>query len=162
MHFKPRLLFGAVLAGCLCLIAFASYLQHVRHIEPCPLCILQRMAFIATGMTALVAVLHNPAGWGSRIYAGLMLITAGAGATVSGRQIWLQYHPPTSIACGPDLEFMLDSFPLTQALPMLFKGTGDCAKVEWTLLGLSIPEWAAISFAGIIVVSLALVVARRH
>ncbi len=157
-----RVLFFAVFALCAGLIGFGLYLQHVVNLQPCPLCILQRFAVIATGVVALIAGLHHPRGWGRRIYALLIFLLAGSGAGVAARQIWLQHNPPTSIACGPDLEFMLDSFPLTQALPMLFKGTGDCAKVQWTLLNLSIPEWSFANFMALIVVAVVIFVARRR
>jgi len=121
------------------------------------MCIIQRYAFVACSLIALAAGLHNPAGWGSRIYAGVMLLTALGGGSVAARQSWLQRNPPAVPACGPDMEFMLDSFPLTQALPMIFKGTGDCAEIKWVFLGLSIPDWALLCFLAIAAVSIWLV-----
>lgn len=148
-----RALFLLAFVACLGLMGFGLYLQHVKNLEPCPLCIMQRYAFIAVGVIALVAGLHNPKGWGRVPYALLMLVAAGTGAGVAGRQIWLQYNPQVSAQCGPDLDYMLESFPLSQALPMLFKGEGDCGKVLWQFLGLSIPEWAMVCFAGFILLS---------
>lgn len=144
---SPRLVFLAVFLGCAGLIVFGLWLQHARNLEPCPMCIVQRYAFIAAGVIALVGAVHGPKGWGSRVYGFLMAAAAVGGGSVAARQSWLQHNPPpATISCGPDLEFMLDSFPLTQALPMIFKGTGDCAKVQWTFAGLSIPEWALVCF----------------
>lgn len=141
-----RGLFLLCFLACAGLMGFGLILQHVMKLEPCPLCIMQRYAFIAIGLVALVAGLHNPHGWGRVLYALLMLIGAGAGAGVAGRQIWLQHNPQVSAQCGPDLDYMLESFPLAQVLPMLFKGEGDCGKVLWQFLGLSIPEWAMVWF----------------
>lgn len=149
-----RALFLLSFLACAALMGFGMFLQHVKNLEPCPLCIMQRYAFIAVGIVALIAGLHNPRGWGRVPYALGMLIGAGAGAGVAGRQIWLQHNPQVSAQCGPDLDYMLDSFPLSQVLPMLFKGEGDCGKILWQFLGLSIPEWAMVWFAMFILVSL--------
>lgn len=143
----PRLLFLAIFAVCAGLIGYGLFLQHVKGLEPCPLCILQRYAFIVCGLIALAAAIHNPASLGRRVYAGLLLLPALFGGGVAARQSWIQHFPPPpSVSCGPDMEFMLDAFPLTEALPMIFKGTGDCAKVDWTFLWLSIAEWALVWF----------------
>ena len=139
---RPQLAYLGVFLACVGLMGFGLYLQHVEHLEPCPLCILQRYAFVATGLIAFVAVVHNPGRIARWIYSPLLILSAGAGAVIAARQSWLRYHPPQALDCGPDLAYMLDSFPLTQVLPKVFKGEGDCAKVVWQFLGLSIPEWA--------------------
>ncbi len=144
---KARLIFIAVFLACTGLLAFGLYLQHVEHLDPCPLCIFQRIAFIATGFVALVAALHNPDRIGKALYAVALVLGAGLGAAVAGRHVWLQHVPPAkSLACGPDLDYMLEAFPLTRALPMVFKGSGDCGKIVWSFLGLSIPGWALLWF----------------
>lgn len=135
-----------VFLACVALLGFGLYLQHVQNLEPCPLCILQRYAFIAIGLIALLAALHNPARTGRRIYGVLLALFAVTGAVIAGRQSWLQHYPPVIADCGPDLEYMIESFPLSKALPMIFKGSGDCAEVVWRFLGLSIPEWALVFF----------------
>lgn len=138
-----RTMFLAVLLCCLGVLGFGLYLQHGLKLEPCPLCIMQRMAFIAIGITAMLAFLHNPGVVGRVFYGLLMMVFSLAGAVVSGRNLWLQSLPPDQVPeCGPGLDYMLEAFPLTQALPMIFHGSGECAKVEWTMLGLSIPAWA--------------------
>ncbi|HVS26204.1 MAG TPA: disulfide bond formation protein B [Burkholderiales bacterium] len=153
---KVRLIFLAVFLACLGLLAFGLYLQHVEHLEPCPLCILQRLAFIAAGLTALVAAIHNPHGIGKAVYAVTLSLCAGLGAGVAGRHVWLQSFPPAkSVACGPDLEYLLDAFPLSKALPMIFKGSGDCGKIAWSFLGLSIPGWALLWFILFVLAGLA-------
>ncbi len=138
--------FATILAICAGLIGFGLWLQQAKGLEPCPMCIMQRFAFVAAGLVALIGALHGPAGWGRRIYSLLILLAAGGGASVAVRQSWLQHNPPKVAECGADLGFMLDSFPLADALPMIFRGAGDCSKVQWSFAGLSIPEWALVWF----------------
>ena len=147
MSLNPRLIFLAIFLVCAGLIGFALYLQHSLGLEPCPMCILQRYAFIVVGVIALLAAIHYPALSGRRIYSGLLIVMAATGGGVAIRHVYLEHNPPKIFDCGADLGFMLDSFPLTEALPMLFRGTGDCTKVLWRFLGLSIAEWSLIWFA---------------
>ena len=153
-----RLLFAAVFLACAGLMGFGLYLQHVENLEPCPLCIFQRYAFVVTGLIALIAAIHGPHKVGTWIYSTLLALSAGTGAVIAGRQTWLQHNPPKVLDCGPDLAYMLDSFPLAQVLPKVFKGEGDCAKVVWKFLGLSIPEWALVWFV-LFIVAAALAIA---
>lgn len=155
---RPRVLFTAVFLATLGLLAYGLWLQHALHLEPCPMCILQRYAFAAVGLVALVAALHDPKSFGIRLYAGLVALVALAGGGVAARQTWLQHNPPKIADCGPGLEFMVESFPLSEALPMIFRGSGDCSKVDWTFLGLSIAEWALACFAGLVLVGLILAI----
>ncbi|MEY3200621.1 MAG: Disulfide bond formation protein [Pseudomonadota bacterium] len=111
------------------------------------MCILQRYAFVVAAVLALVAGIHAPHRLGTRIYAVLLLLASLLGGGVAARQSWMQRFPSKEMECGPGLEYMLDSFPLTDALPMIFKGGGDCSKVQWTFLGGSIPEWSLVWFA---------------
>jgi protein dithiol:quinone oxidoreductase len=143
---RPRLVYLALCLSCAGLMGFGLYLQHVEHLEPCPLCILQRYAFVVTGSIALIAAIHGARSVGTWIYSTLLVLSAGAGAVIAARQTWLQHNPPKVLDCGPDLAYMLESFPLAQVLPKVFKGEGDCAKVAWKFLGLSIPEWALVWF----------------
>ena len=144
---SSRTLFLGLFAASAALLGVGLYLQHVVGLEPCPMCIMQRYAFAAVGLIALVAGLHGPGRGGSRAYAGLILLFALAGGGVAIRQTWLQLYPPAFADCGPDLDFMLESFPLSDALPMIFHGTGDCSKVDWSFLGLSIANWSLLCFA---------------
>ena len=157
---KPgsRLIYLAIFLVCVGLIGFALYLQHSLGLEPCPMCILQRYAFIVVGVIALVAAIQDPALLGRRIYSGLLVVMAATGGGVAMRHVYLEHYPPKIFDCGADVGFMLEAFPLTQALPMIFRGTGDCTKVAWRFLGLSIAEWSLICFALLIV---AAVVAAR-
>jgi len=157
---RARLIYLAIFLACAGLMGFGLYLQHVENLEPCPLCILQRYAFIATGLVALIAAIHGPGRLGRWLYSVLIVVAAGSGAIVAGRQSWLQHYPPKVLDCGPDLAYMIDSFPIAQVLPKVFKGEGDCAKVAWKFLGLSIPEWALVWFA-LFIIGAVLALARR-
>lgn len=137
------------LAAILCLffIGAALVLQHVYHLKPCPLCIIQRILFIALGLTFLITLLHRQS-WYWRSTNSIAGFIALLGTIIAGRQVWLQHLPPEAKPlCGPGLSYMLDNFPLTQTIPMVFKGSGDCAEVQWQLFSLSIPEWGVIFFS---------------
>jgi disulfide bond formation protein DsbB len=141
----PRFGYGLGFLTCLALLAFAFYLQYVEHQEPCPLCILQRVAFIAMMVVFAVAALHGPAKRGAIVYSSVLVIIAGLGATVAGRQVWLQMLPADRVpACGPGLEYMLERFPLSQALQKIFAGSGECAEAGWRFLGLTIAGWSLV------------------
>ncbi|MBX3660119.1 MAG: disulfide bond formation protein B [Ramlibacter sp.] len=151
----PRRVFAAVSAACVAMLAFGLYLQHVVGLEPCPMCIVQRYALI------LVAIIAGVAGAGGRkglhVGAGLLaLLAAGFGGFVAARQSWLQWYPPEIASCGRDFYGMIETFPLKRAIPMIFKGSGDCTKVDWTFLGGSIANWSFLCFLGFSVVFLAL------
>ncbi len=151
---RLRWMYVGVFAVCAGLIAFAMVLQHVMDLEPCPLCILQRYAFIVVGFVALVAARHDPQWWGRRVYGAFLVVTAGLGAGVAARHVWLEHNPPQIFDCGADLAFMVDAFPLAEALPMIFRGSGDCTEVLWRFLSLSISEWALIWFLIFVVAGL--------
>ncbi|MEY3017268.1 MAG: hypothetical protein RL336_403 [Pseudomonadota bacterium] len=141
--------------GCALLMATALYMQHQLGLEPCPLCMTQRVAVIAVGLVAGVAFLHNPAGTMRRVYAGLGAILGVLGGSVSTRQLWLQSLPEDQVpACGPSLEYMLETFPLADTLRVMLQGDGNCAEVVWTFLGLSIPAWTLVAFVGLVAVNL--------
>ena len=152
---SSRPFFAALFVACAGLLAFAIYLQEVVGLEPCPMCILQRYAFVVIGITALVAAIHGPRrGVALKAYGSLVALFAIVGAGVAIRHSYLQHFPPKMESCGTDLEFLVNTFPISQALPKIFAGTGSCSKVDWTLLGLSIPEWALMWFAIFLAVSL--------
>ena len=135
---------------CAGMIGFAMYAQYVLLLDPCPLCILQRIAVIAVGAIFLLMALHDPNAWGRRVYAVLLGIAALAGVGVAGWHVRLQHLPPAEVpACGPGLNYMLENFPLGDALRMIFEGSGECAAVAWKFLGLSMPAWVLISIVGL-------------
>jgi disulfide bond formation protein DsbB len=155
------MLFVAGFLGCVVLIGIALYMQHGLGLEPCPLCIVQRVAVMGMGVVLLVAALHNPAGWGRRVYAGLTALVALGGLATAGRNVWLQHLPPDRVPdCGPGLDYMLEAFPLSRTLEMVFKGSGECAEVQWSFLGFSIPEWMLLVFGFYLLAGLYLALAR--
>lgn len=134
--------------ACVAMLGFGYFLQFGLGLEPCPLCILQRLAILATAVVFLVAALHNPAGWGHRVYAGLLTLTLGSGIALSSRHSWLQYFHTGDEAglCGMSLEYMLDVLSPWEIIKTVLKGTGDCTRIDWSFLGLSIPAWTLICF----------------
>ena len=139
----PRLGYLAGLLICGALFAFALYLQYYEYQNPCPLCILQRIAFIAMMVVFLAGAIHGPRRTGAIICSTLLVIIAAIGAGIATRHVWLQHLPKDQVPeCGPGLEYMLNKFPLTQALEKVFRGSGECAEVGWTFLTLSIAEWS--------------------
>ena len=144
-----RLYFLALFALCVGEFCFGVlYLQMVKGVEPCPMCIMQRYALLGIGLVALVGALHNRGAW---VYGTLVTLIALAGGGVAARQSWLQLYPPKTMGCGPGLEYMMENFPLTEVLPRLFRGEGDCSAIDWTFLGLSIANWGLITFAVIVI-----------
>ncbi|NOT84952.1 MAG: disulfide bond formation protein B [Methylococcaceae bacterium] len=151
----PRLWFLAGFIACMSLLGGGAYLQLVENLEPCPLCISQRIAIFATGIVFLIAVLHNPKRTGINRYAILGTLTALCGAAISTRHVWIQHLPPDKVPeCGPGLEYVFENFPLADTLKLMLSGSGDCAKVDWTLLGLSIPAWTLLAFLCLATLSL--------
>jgi disulfide bond formation protein DsbB len=143
--FSKRALNGVGLLACAGMMGFALFAQHILKLEPCPMCVLQRVAVISLGIFFLLAVLHNPQHWGGRIYALLIAAAAGGGMSVAGRHYWIQNLPEDKVpACGAGLDYMLETLPLTEVLAKVFSGDGECAKIVWSFLGLSMPAWVFI------------------
>jgi len=148
MRIPIRAVFAAILVGCAAMLAGAIfYFQEQLGLDPCPMCILSRYSFIAIGVVALVGLIHGPRGRAPKVYASLIALFAVVGVGISMRHSYLQHFPPATESCGSDLEFLMNTLPLTQALPKIFAGTGSCSQVDWKMLGLSIPEWALVWFA---------------
>jgi disulfide bond formation protein DsbB len=132
-------------------MAFALYLEHVDGLEPCPLCVFQRVAMIATALIFLTAFAHNPKVIGQRIYSVLAIIASGAGVAIAARHSWLQHLPPDEVpACGPGLNYLLEAFPMVDVFQIVFNGSGECASISWKFLGLTLPEATLLVFVGFI------------
>lgn len=132
--------------ACVCLLAYAYYAQFVMHLEPCPLCIFQRIGIFVLGIIFLVATLHDPEIFGRRVYALLLTLAALATIGVAARHLYIQSLPPDAVpACGASLDFMLKVFSLSEVLVKVLTGSGECAKVTWEFLGLAMPAWVLIS-----------------
>ena len=135
-------------AVCVAALLFAVfYLQNTLQLDPCPLCIVDRVIFIGMGIIFLIAAIHNPARRGQRIYGLVNVALAISGIVVGGRHVWLQHYPATTFQeCGASLSYMFGNFPLPEAFRMVFSGTGECTSIEWTLLGMTIPEQTLLLF----------------
>lgn len=144
-HPRKGFLFLALV--CTGMFAYGMYLQQVVGLDPCPMCIVQRYALIGVGLIALLVALFPQ----RRVHQGgliALVIVAVFGAFTAARQSWLQWFPPEVMSCGRDLFGMIESFPLRRVIPMVFRGTGDCSKIDWTFLGLTIANWSFLVFSG--------------
>ena len=126
------------------MLVFGLYLQHVVGLNPCPMCIVQRYALI--GVVVLGLIGWRLRGWGLAVSASLLALVAGFGAFTAARQSWLQWYPPEIVTCGRDFYGMVENFPINRAIPMIFKGSGDCTQIDWTFLGGSIANWSFVGF----------------
>ena len=132
--------------ACVMLLGYAYYAQFVLHLEPCPLCIFQRVGLFVMGVVFAVAAAHDPVGWGRRVYGTLLALASLATVGVALRQLYIQSMPPGTVAsCGASLDFMLKVFPLTDVLMKVLTGSGECARVDWRFLGLAMPAWVLIA-----------------
>lgn len=155
LHFLTprRVFFGLALLAVVAML-FAAWLEHVVGLNPCPLCMTQRVFVVAGGLVALIAALHGPALKGRRLYAGLGVLLAAGGGAVSARHVWLQNLPADQVpACGPSLEYMLETLPFRDTLTMVLMGDGNCADVHWTFLGMSIPMQTLLLFIAIALIN---------
>ena len=153
---QPRRVLAIICAACIAMLAFGLYLQHVVGLEPCPMCIVQRYALILVAVVAGVTAFAQRKGL-LVAGAGLLVLLSSLGAFVAARQSFLQWYPPQEVSCGRDLYGMIETFPLKRAIPMIFKGSGDCTKIDWTFLGLSIANWSFVCFAGVALIGLLLI-----
>jgi len=148
----PRRILALVALACVGMLAFGLYLQHVVGLEPCPMCIVQRYALVLVAIVAAVAAALKPRG-AQLSGAALIVLLSGFGGFVAARQSWLQWYPPETASCGRDFYGMIETFPLKRAIPMIFKGSGDCTRIDWTFLGGSIANWSFLCFAGFLLVA---------
>lgn len=152
----PRRVLAFIAGACVAMLAFGLYLQHVVGLEPCPMCIVQRYAMILVAVVAALAAIFRSRG---AIVAGSSLVALFSvlGAFTAAKQSWLQWHPPAVASCGRDFYGMIENLPLNRAIPMIFRGSGDCTKVDWTFLGLSIANWSFLWFVFFALVAIVLI-----
>jgi protein dithiol:quinone oxidoreductase len=137
-------------AACVALLGYAYYSQYALGLEPCPLCILQRIAVLATGLAFFGAALHRAGHGGSVAWGLLIALCAALGAAMAGRHVWIIAQPPGAVAeCGASLDYMLDVLPLREVLQKVLTGSGECAKVSWRFLGISMPAWVLASLVAL-------------
>ena len=157
----PRRILGLICLACVAMLAFGLYLQHVVGLEPCPMCIVQRYALILVAIFTGLASVRGQKGWWMS-FGVLALLMSGFGAFVAARQTWLQWYPPEFATCGRDFYGMIEHYSFSRSIPMIFQGSGDCAAIDWTLLGGSIANWSFVAFAAFtIVLLLTLLQARK-
>jgi disulfide bond formation protein DsbB len=155
----PRRRLAYVLGFLVCagLMAWALWLQHGLGLEPCPLCVFQRVAVIALGVVFLVAAMHNPRPIGAIVYAGLAFVVGAVGAGLAAWHVWIQAQPPGAVAsCGMGLNYMLETLPLSEVIGRVLKGSGECAEQGWLFLGLAIPSWTFVFFVAMVASAIAL------
>lgn len=147
--FRAQFALGASL--CAGLMAYALYAQYRMFLEPCPLCIFQRVAVMAMGFVFLLGALHGPKGAvGRGVWGGLAFVAAAIGAGIAGRHVWLQSLPADEVpACGMGLEYMMETLPFWDVFQRVLRGSGECAEIDWTFLGLSMPGWTLVWFIGL-------------
>ena len=165
MHlpFSTRVLCSLIALATAPAMGFAFYLQYVEYMEPCPLCMTQRIFVVLAGVIALVAAIHNPTEKGYKVYAGAGVLTAITGGAFSARHVWLQMLPPEQVpACGPSLSYMLETLPIGDTLRIMLTGDGNCAEELWSFLGLTIPGWTLVIFAGLLAANIALFFGNRN
>ncbi|MFL0811084.1 MAG: disulfide bond formation protein B [Agarilytica sp.] len=147
---SPRLIFFLLAATCAAMIGVGLIMQYVFDMEPCPLCITQRVFIIAVGVISLIAGFHNPPTLWRRIYGGAGVVAAMIGGGVSARHVWIQNLPEDQVpTCGPGLSYMFETLPMFDALSLLFAGDGNCADEVFNFIGLSIPGWTLVAFIGL-------------
>ena len=144
---SPRLLFLLAFLACVALMGGALYLEHAVGLEPCPLCIVQRIFLVLIGLVCLAGAIHGPARGGRRIYSVLVFLLALLGGATAARQVWLQTVPLEQLpACLPSLDYMMEALPFQEIVRLVLHGTADCAEVSWKLFTLSLPEWSLLAF----------------
>ena len=154
---RPRRVLLLLCLACIGMLAFGMYLQYIVGLEPCPMCIVQRYALILIAITTGSASARGQKGW-INSWSVVALLATGFGAFVAARQSWLQWYPPEFATCGRDFYGMIENYPISRAIPMIFRGSGDCTAVDWTFLGGSIANWSFVCFVGFGVVLLVLLV----
>lgn len=156
MNLSYRLVSGLVLLASIMGMAFALYLEHFKGLQPCPLCVFQRVGLMAMGLFAFIGFVHNPKNTiVKRIYAGLSSLGILWSAGVAARHVWIQHLPPSEVpSCGPGLNYLVDVLPLKEVLSQVLTGSGECAKIDWTFLGQSMPVWSLVFFSFLLLVCL--------
>lgn len=151
-----RFINGLLVLASIVGMSFALYLEHVKGLDPCPLCVFQRVGLMAMGIYALIAFLHNPASnLMKRMYALLATLSIGWSVGVAARHVWLQTLPPDQVpSCGPGLNYLIDALPLKTVLSEVLTGSGECAAIDWTFLGQSLPVWSLVFFSVLLLICL--------
>ena len=157
-----RMIYLLVFIACAGLLASAYYFEYVLYMDPCPLCIMQRIAVLLIGLAGLAGFLlaHNLI---ARVASAVfMLLSAALGLGVAGRHVWIQSLPADQVpTCGPSLEYMVDTLPWAEVLTVMLRGNGNCADSHWSFIGLSMPQWVLVWFVGFAIVAIYLAVTAK-
>lgn len=148
--------------ACFGLIGLALYIQQANHLEPCPLCIFQRITFMVLGVAFLIAGIHNPGVLGRKVHMLIQLVIVLTGVGIASRHIWIQTHPDEVMAeCGVGVDYLFQTLPANKAIQLVFKGSGECTSIDWTLFGLTIPQLSLMAFIVLGAYAIRLFVAKR-
>ena len=158
---RTPFLVGFVLCAA-AMAAAIAYFQHHLGLEPCPLCIFQRISVMVLGLIFLIGLLHGPRGMMRRTYGALLTATSLAGIAIALRHLWLQYLPHEELGCGPGLDYMLETMPLSEVIRDVLEGTGDCGEIVWSLFGISIPGWTLLLLLVLLWISLKILFGRER
>jgi len=156
----PFLVGFAICVGAMAAALF--YFQHYLGLEPCPLCIFQRISVMALGLIFFLGLLFGPTGMARRFFGLLLTATALTGIGIATRHLWLQYGPHEELGCGPGLEYMLETMPINEVIQDVLKGTGDCGEIVWSLFGISIPGWTLLLLLVLLGISLGILFGRER
>ena len=153
---------GLISSSALIAVAY-FYFQLQKGLDPCPLCMFQRACLVGVGIMCLLGILIKPKKIASKLIAFTISVFSLLGLAIAGRQVWLQYLPADQVPeCGPGLEFMMETFPLTEMIQSVFQGSGECAEVQWQFLSFSMPEWMVLVLFVMTVISLRLLFSRER
>ena len=160
----PRYIAALGLVFTILILSISYYLEYYRHLTPCPLCLMQRFTFILISLILLIQIIHNPLKKKTAIiYGALVSFLSILGALIASRQIWLQHLPKDQVPpCGPDIYTLMNYAPLKHILNVLFYGSGDCAKIDWTFLSLPLSQWGLISFLLLLTCSISIIMKSKH
>ncbi|RTZ72378.1 MAG: disulfide bond formation protein B [Gammaproteobacteria bacterium] len=150
------------LVSATAMVAALWYFQHYLGLEPCPLCIFQRISVMVLGLIFFIGLLHGPKGMLRRTYGALLTAASLAGIAIAMRHLWLQYGPHEELGCGPGLDYMLETMPLQEVIQDVLKGTGDCGEIVWSLFGISIPGWTLLLLLVLLWLSLGILFGRSR
>jgi disulfide bond formation protein DsbB len=151
---STRQLFLLMFIACAGLLGAAYYFEYVMYLDPCPLCVMQRIAVLLLGLIGLSGSIFGVNALRERIHMGFLFLASCFGMAVAGRHVWIQSLPADQVpTCGPSLEYMVDTLPWADVLAVMLRGNGNCADAQWSFIGLSMPQWVLVWFVGFAVVS---------
>lgn len=157
-----RIISLSVFLSCVALLASAYVFEYVYYMDPCPLCIMQRIAVLLVGLAGFTGFLLASNTVARTVTSGFMLLASVLGLAVAGRHVWIQSLPADQVpTCGPSLEYMVDTLPWAEVLSVMLRGNGNCADSHWSFIGLSMPQWVLVWFVGFAIVGIYLLLTAK-